>query len=140
MSDAGGLRASHRPQLDLAELGALFTSVGWVDLTMDRYAPVLENSWWWTAVRDDAGALVGFCRVLSDGVYQAYLCNMAVRESGRAAEVGRLLVQEVLGVLRQHGVGAVSLIASAEGAPFYQRLGFRSEARGQKAMFLILAP
>jgi GNAT superfamily N-acetyltransferase len=132
------LDVRQRPPIAWEELRALFALDGWAPAP-EEYLPALRASWLWTAVYDGA-ELVAFCRVLSDGVYHAYLCNMVVRRGRRRQGIGTLLVRAVLAELRGRGIRVVCLAAVPASVPFYAALGFRATDSAGDAGLLLALP
>jgi GNAT superfamily N-acetyltransferase len=55
---------------------------------------------------------------------EAYVLNVYVERAWRRRGVASLLMQHVLADARDRGIATVSLHASADGRPLYERLGF----------------
>lgn len=68
------------------------------------------------------GHLVGIARVLSDGVLQSYLCDLAVEPDVQRSGVGKALLNKILE--RCAGTELV-LRDSNMSASFYEYLGFK---------------
>jgi predicted N-acetyltransferase YhbS len=82
---------------------------------------------------DEAGELVGAVSISHEigtpsmhnpSGRQAYLYGMWVRPSSRRRGVARALVATAVEASRAAGAGAVALMASDEGRPLYEKLGF----------------
>lgn len=68
------------------------------------------------------GHLVGIARVLSDGVLQSYLCDLAVEPDVQGLGVGRRLIDAVL----ERCEGTDLMLRDSDiSAGFYERIGFR---------------
>ena len=104
---------------------------------------LFEMSWWTnTRTREDVegmlgapqikvvlvdtstGKLVGFTRVLTDFVYKALIFDVIVDPEFRGRQLGRHLMDVVLGHPRLLGVAGFELYCRQEMIPFYQRWGF----------------
>ncbi|HEX7746596.1 MAG TPA: GNAT family N-acetyltransferase [Micromonosporaceae bacterium] len=99
---------------------------------------------WWTASRtpDDMTAmlagsdlvialvhrptdrLVGFARVLTDGVYLAVVLDVIVASGARGSGLGTMLMDGVVGHPRLAAVRSIELVCQPELMPFYRRWGF----------------
>jgi len=100
-----------------------------------RVATALAGTWAWIAAYDEEGGggggdapapLIGFARLLSDGVFAALLSDVAVAPAHRNRGIGRYLVTRA--VAAGKGAGAGSVVAFVPpGRPrlFLQRAGFR---------------
>lgn len=72
----------------------------------------------------DGGAVVGFLRGLTDGLFNGYLSMVVVAASHRGRGIGSTLVRAALG--DNHGITWV-LRAGRDGVPaFYEKLGFQA--------------
>ena len=79
------------------------------------------------ALRDAAGELVGFARVLTDRVYKALLLDVIVQPRARGEGLGRRLMDAVLAHPSIAGAQHVELYCRPELAPFYEKWGFTKE-------------
>lgn len=79
------------------ELLALYDAVDWSAYTRDPDVLVagIDGSWLVLTARDDAGALVGLARVVSDGATIASVQDILVAPSQQRAGVGRALLDVV---------------------------------------------
>ena len=74
---------------------------------------------------DEGGALVGFCRVVTDGATFAWLCDVFVDPAHRGTGAGSFMVgcavghPDVAGVKRQ-------VLATADAHGLYEKFGFRN--------------
>jgi len=67
------------------------------------------------------GELVGIARVLTDGVLNSYLCDLAVAPDVQRLGVGRALINQVL----EHCEGTELVLRDSDiSSGFYERLGF----------------
>ena len=76
------------------------------------------------AVALEAGEVVGFAQVFSDGVFQAHLGLLAVEEGWCRGGVGRGLVEEAFARV---GAERMDLIASDESLGFYRSFRHREQ-------------
>lgn len=80
------------------------------------------NSMFRCFVHDD-GKLVGVGRVLADGVYTAYIGDIAVHPDYRGTGVGKQIVAELLRQCEGHKKIILYSVPGSEA--FYQKFGFR---------------
>ncbi|WP_457652006.1 GNAT family N-acetyltransferase [Rhodocaloribacter sp.] len=67
------------------------------------------------------GHLVGIARVLTDGVLQSYLCDLAVEPDVQGLGIGKRMIDEVL----ERCKGTELLLRDSNiSSTFYERLGF----------------
>ncbi|MGM7702857.1 GNAT family N-acetyltransferase [Pseudalkalibacillus sp. Hm43] len=118
---------------DKYEFFALFQTTGWdLKFTVDSLFEAISNSWYVLSAYED-GELVGFGRVVSDGVYQAMICDLIVLPDYQGNRIGSRILEELLRKCEQHSIRMVVLMSAKGKAGFYKRFGFverDSEAPG----------
>ncbi|GAB4052264.1 GNAT family N-acetyltransferase [Catellatospora paridis] len=122
----------------------------------ERLAQLMElfAAEWWTAGRrpDDVAAmltasdlvfalverstdrLVGFARVLTDGVYLACVLDVIVASHARGSGIGRVLLDAIVDHPRLAGVRSIELVCQPELMPFYRNWGFTEEVGRSRLM------
>lgn len=114
------------------ELKELFESVGWRNHNLEKLEKAFVYSWSWFTVRDQ-NDLIGFVRILSDGIRHAYVCNMAIVPRFQNMGIGNQLMQEVMSLLDTNNL-LPCLVASPGKTSFYKKYGFNSESNEFTAM------
>jgi GNAT superfamily N-acetyltransferase len=76
---------------------------------------------------DRDGHLVAFCRIITDGVYKALLCDVVVAPSHRDRGLGARLVDAVLAHPIAGACGHLELYCLPPLIPFYRRWGFTAD-------------
>ena len=110
------------------ELVALFRAGGW---WKEEYRPedlrVLVRGSFVFAVATDpvTGTAIGMGRVISDGVSDGYIQDLAVLPQFRNSGVGRQIVAALVDRCRKEGLTWIGLIAEPGTESFYIPLGFR---------------
>jgi GNAT superfamily N-acetyltransferase len=116
------------PQLNEAELGALFETA-WPGHSTSGFDHITEHaSIWITARRDDR--LVGFVYVVSDGAAHAFLLDPVVHPDERRNGLGRRLVHEAASQARAQGAEWLHVDYEDHLEPFYRSCGFRPTLAG----------
>lgn len=105
------------------EIGELRASVGW-DRAEDGYRRALAKRYARYTARSADGSLAGFLSVISDGVVDAFLLDLAVAPHYQRQGLGRRLVETAVSDARADGIRAVHVTFKSELAPFYARCGF----------------
>lgn len=77
-----------REYIDAQKLQELFSSVNWSTFTAQELRESFSNSWNWLSCRDSSGKLIGFIRILSDGMRHAYLCSLVVHAAFQKQNIG----------------------------------------------------
>ena len=104
----------------------LFRTTGWNDLygaSQAELADGLRRNWCAVCALD-AGRLVGFGRLLSDGVLYAVVFDMIVAPERRPQGVGARILRHLLDRCAGAGLRDVLLFSARGAAGFYEKLGF----------------
>ena len=123
MVDATALDYSMTRPMSAADVTALLHQTPWattrleVDVAQMLAASVCAGAW-------DSDRLVGFARVLTDGVYRTFLEDVVVDEAYRGGGIGDRLVRYLLENIAP--VEDVILTTSENRRAFYERMGFHS--------------
>jgi GNAT superfamily N-acetyltransferase len=108
------------------ELQALFAHASWAQhRTIEGLETMLRLTGAGVTARS-GGALVGFARALTDGAYRALIDDVVVDGTWQGRGIGRELVGRLLEQLS--AVEEVRLVCGPELVPFYESLGFRTDA------------
>ena len=132
----------------------LYNNVGQLTDEQAEQLHVLYQQEWWTKGRSledvrsmladqayvygmceaETEKLVGFARVLSDGVFKAVVFDVIVDPGHRGQAIGRKLMERVLADPRLSRVSHFELYCLPELAPFYESFGFSAEVGGVRLM------
>jgi GNAT superfamily N-acetyltransferase len=110
------------------EIIALYKSAGW---WKDSYDPsgikkLIEGSFAFAVVVDSAsGKAIGMGRILSDGVSDAYLQDLAILPKYRGKGIGKKLVEALLDYCLSRRILWIGLISEPGQDGFYSSLGFK---------------
>jgi GNAT superfamily N-acetyltransferase len=100
--------------------------MGAPDVDMPAALKTVSNALFTACLRDE-GRLLGFARVVGDGVLYFYLSDVIIHPSLRGGGYGALLMNSVLGYLKRSAVPGATIVvvplAGREG--FYERFGFK---------------
>jgi ribosomal protein S18 acetylase RimI-like enzyme len=115
---------------DPVAVAEVYRSVGWRDLAEDpeRLGRALRSSAE-VATAWDGEAAVGVARMLSDGVFKAYIVNVAVRPDYRGRGVGSRLVEMLVA---SNPDLTFHLRTRSRRYSFYERLGFQRDETGME--------
>ncbi|MGN9913193.1 GNAT family N-acetyltransferase [Phytohabitans sp. LJ34] len=113
----------------LPQLMALFAAGWWTaDRAPEDVAAMLAASdLVFALVHRPDDRMVGFARVLTDGVYLALVLDVLVAPDMRGSGVGAMLMDAVVRHPRLAAVGSVELVCQPELFPFYRRWGFTEQ-------------
>jgi GNAT superfamily N-acetyltransferase len=115
----------YREELPTAEQFArLFDPLGWFpNRGTEEFRRSLAGSWC-CVCGYDSEQLVGFGRVISDGVIHAFLTEVAVADTHRHRNIGRTIVSRLVERCLEAGIRQIQLFSADGKVPFYQALGF----------------
>ncbi len=111
------------------EIIDLYKAGGW---WKDEYEPeglplLIKGSFAFAVAIDrDSGKAVGMGRAISDGVSDAYIQDVAVRDDLRNLGIGSIIINTLVAHLKKHGIGWIGLIAEQGSRPFYEKIGFNN--------------
>ena len=111
----------------------LRASVDFITIREKRARIALENSLY-TLIALDDGKPVGMARVVGDGGYVYFICDVIVRPAYQSRGLGRRIIEQVLQWLEdQVDEGEtimVNLMSAMNKEPFYEKLGFHKRPFG----------
>ena len=111
---------------DPADFLDLFETTGWNDAygaTAEDLRMALHHSWC-TVAAYDAGQLVGFGRVVSDGVLYGVIYDMIVRPSHQGQGIGTEILNRLLAKCQAAGLRDIQMFSAKGRAAFYRHHGF----------------
>lgn len=123
------VRIEYRTELpEKEQFFTLFETTGWnagYNLSADDLALALSRSWYQVAAYDTAtNTLVGFGRVISDGVYHALITEMIIAPAYQGQHIGSTILKQLVARCREARIPAIQLFAAKGKAPFYHKHGF----------------
>lgn len=113
---------SFNRQIEPEQLQSLLRQTGWANQrSIDEIKTMLEGTPLTLGAWED-DRLIGFVRVITDGIYRALIDDVVVEESKRGAGIGSELMQQVIERLME--VEEVFLRCGERVVPFYERHHF----------------
>lgn len=120
-------RIDYRTQVpDPDAFFALFETTGWNErygVTSDAIAEAVRNSWH-TLSAYDGDRLVGFGRLVCDGVLHAMIFDLIVHPTYQSRGIGSEILRRLIETCRASGIRDVQLFAAKDKRSFYERRGF----------------
>ena len=119
---------------------ALHKTTGWNAKNLFSQEQLYEgicNSWYQISVYNEQ-QLIGFGRIISDGVYQTFICDVMIHPDYQGKGVGKNLIQALVKYCEQKGIRWVQLFCAQGKQPFYKKLGFTVRDREAPGMTLFL--
>ena len=106
------------------EIEDLREAVGW-DRSEGTYEQIVAAHYAHYTVRDEHSRLIGYMSVLSDGVADAFLLDLAIHPQHQHKGIGTRLVRTAIRDLKAAGIRCVQVTFGDDLEPFCARCGFR---------------
>ncbi|WP_445486819.1 GNAT family N-acetyltransferase [Niallia sp. 03133] len=91
--------------------------------TYEQLYQAICNSWYSISIYHHK-KLVGFGRIVSDGIYQTFICDVMVHPDYQNQGIGRKVMEILLGKCNEEGIKWVQLFSAKGKQEFYKKLGF----------------
>jgi N-acetylglutamate synthase-like GNAT family acetyltransferase len=104
----------------------LFQTTGWNDeynFTPKELGNAIKNSWYSNSVYD-SGKLIGFGRVISDGVHHALIVDLIIHPDYQGRGFGRKLLDRLGNKCKEVNIRDIQLFAARNKSEFYEKAGF----------------
>jgi GNAT superfamily N-acetyltransferase len=115
-------------QPDINSYMELFNTTGWnteYKLSIDEMKKALNNSWYMVSAYSE-DRLVGFGRVVTDGVIHAMIYEMIVLPESQRKGIGKQILKMLVGKCLQNNIRDIQLFCAKGKKEFYIRNGFVS--------------
>ena len=108
-----------------ADVLRLYKQTWWAaDRDLSSTVSVMEGSDLNVGVFDPASNLIGYARVITDGVEKAMIFDVIVDEAYQGKKMGRLIMGSILSSEVCADVNHIELYCKEEMKPFYKKMGF----------------
>lgn len=105
--------------------------------TYDQLYTAICNSWYSVSIYHNK-ILIGFGRIVSDGIYQTLICDVMVHPEYQKQGIGKNVMQALLNKCHKEGIKWVQLFCAKGKQDFYTKLGFLSRDSEAPGMSLFL--
>ena len=120
-------------EISIEDYNYLRASVDFITIRPKRARVALANSLY-TLIAMDGSRPVGMARVVGDGGYVYFICDVIVRPSYQSHGLGRQIIENVLAWLESQVEDdetiMVNLMSAMNKEPFYEKLGFHKRPFG----------
>jgi ribosomal protein S18 acetylase RimI-like enzyme len=114
----------------------LFQTTGWNEkyrFSREELGRSLENSWHTVSVYSRR-RIIGFGKVISDGVFHALIADLIVDTEFRGRGIGREIMERLVTRCREENIRDIQLFAARGKYSFYERLGSRKRDKDSPGM------
>ncbi len=120
-------------EITVEDYNNLRASVDFITIRPNRAKIALENALY-TLVAMDGDRPVAMARVVGDGGYVYFICDVIVRPSYQSLGLGRKIIEIVLDWLKtqvdKNETIMVNLMSAMNKEPFYEKMGFHKRPFG----------
>lgn len=118
----------------------LFETTGWNQgyrADEDALFGAISSSWYVLSAYDNDD-LVGFGRVVSDGVLYALICDLIVKPSYQRQGIGSRLLKKLIEKCHLEKIRVIWLFSAKGTSSFYEKFGFRERPVDAPGMQLLI--
>jgi N-acetylglutamate synthase-like GNAT family acetyltransferase len=105
--------------------------------TYEQLYSAICNSWYSVSIYHHNN-LIGFGRIISDGIYQTFICDVMVHPEYQKQGIGTKVVKTLLKKCNEEGIKWVQLFSAKGKQNFYKKLGFIERETEAPGMSLFL--
>lgn len=105
--------------------------------TYEQLYSAICNSWCSVSIYQNR-RLIGFGRIISDGIYQTFICDVMVDPEFQAQGIGTKIMNSLLIKCDMEGIKWVQLFCAKGKQNFYEKLGFITRDAEAPGMSLFL--
>jgi ribosomal protein S18 acetylase RimI-like enzyme len=116
----------------------LFESTGWntkYELSSNDLYIALKNSWYSISIFD-SNELIGFGRIICDGIVHALILDVIVHPNRQGEGIGKNIMNKLVLKCKQHKIRDIQLFSAKDKAEFYEKLGFEKRKDDSPGMQL----
>lgn len=119
----------------------LFETTGWNQTYRagaDELYKAISSSWYALSVYNH-NDLVGFGRIISDGVLYALICDLIVKPSCQGQGIGSTLLNKLIARCRTQQIRVIWLFSAKGKSSFYKNFGFVERPADAPGMQMLIA-
>jgi ribosomal protein S18 acetylase RimI-like enzyme len=116
----------------------LFKTTGWNDnyeLNPEELYTALKNSWYTISVFDK-NLLLGFGRIICDGVVHALILDCIIHPDQQGNGIGKEIMNQLVSKCKKHKIRDIQLFSAKDKAGFYEKLDFEKRKEDSPGMGL----
>ena len=125
---------------DIKAYWDLFQTTGWNEeyhFTEQDLAEAIENSWYILSLYD-AEWLIGFGRIIADGVHHALIVDLIIHPDFQGMGLGSELLDRLVSKCKAYQIRDIQLFSAKDKSAFYEKAGFEkrpADAPGMQIKF-----
>jgi len=104
----------------------LFQTTGWnqeYNFSIQDLANAIKSSWFSTSIYDSE-ILIGFGRVIADGVHHALIVDLIIHPNYQGKGLGSILLERLVTKCKEHKIRDIQLFSAKDKFAFYEKFGF----------------
>ncbi|MFT3740868.1 MAG: GNAT family N-acetyltransferase [Breznakibacter sp.] len=116
----------------------LFETTGWNDgykFTKKELEQAIGNSWYSISVYR-SGTLIGFGRIISDGVHHAFIVDLIIHPDFQGKRIGSEILDRLVKKCKDSKIRDIQLFSAKGKFGFYEKLGFEKRPGNAPGMEL----
>jgi ribosomal protein S18 acetylase RimI-like enzyme len=128
--------AYHEQQPPAMDYDRLFETTGWnttYQASPQELFQAVSDSWYVLSAYEN-DELVGFGRIISDGVLYALICDLIVNPASQGNGIGSTLLNKLIEHCRRRGIRVIWLFAAKDKSAFYRKFGFHERPANAPGM------
>ncbi len=111
---------------DIKEYWNLFQTTGWnqeYNFSIQDLAKAIQNSWYSISLYD-SNKLIGFGRVIADGVHHALIVDLIIDPDYQGMGLGSSHLDRLVSKCKDYKIRDIQLFAAKDKYVFYEKFGF----------------
>jgi ribosomal protein S18 acetylase RimI-like enzyme len=111
---------------DIKDYWYLFQTTGWnqkYNFSIKDLANAIQSSWYSTSIYD-SDILIGFGRIIADGVHHALIVDLIIHPDYQGKGLGTKLLERLVTKCTDNKIRDIQLFAAKDKFAFYEKLGF----------------
>lgn len=131
--------AYHEQPPPATDYGRLFETTGWntsYQASSQELHQAISDSWYVLSAYEN-DRLVGFGRIISDGVLYALICDLIVNPTCQGQGIGSALLAKLIEHCRSKGIRVIWLFAAKGKSSFYKKFGFHKRPTDAPGMQMV---
>ena len=123
---------------DIKEYWNLFQTTGWnqdYNFSVQDLANAIQNSWYSMSIYD-SDKLIGFGRVIADGVHHALIVDLIIHPDYQSKGFGSRLLDKLVSKCKKNKIRDIQLFSAKDKYSFYEKFGFEKRPDNAPGMQL----